>query len=215
MATEDEPQWLDWAKRLRTMAQNGLTYTRDPYDIDRYHAIAGIAHAMIAQGVGVAPDTAAGLFIDDIGHATPKLDVRTAAFREGPDGTEVLVVRERSDGLWTLPGGWADIGESPSQAAAREVLEESGYRVRITRLLALWDKRRHPHPPDVHYIYKLFFAATILGTDDSGGDGKETDGVGFFARDRLPPLSVKRTLASQIQRVFDLHAAGDGPAAFD
>jgi ADP-ribose pyrophosphatase YjhB (NUDIX family) len=217
MTSDDgEPKWLDWGKRLQTMAQTGLTYCRDAYDIARYHEIAEIAAAMIAEGAGVTVERVRNVFVPEVGHATPKLDVRTAVFRAGERGAEILLVREMSDGLWTLPGGWADVGESPSEAAAREVMEESGFRVRITRLLAVFDKRRHPHPPDVYYIYKLFFAAEIVGGGETQGDGKETDGVGFFPRDALPPLSLKRTLPSQIESLFVLHAAGDSaPALFD
>jgi ADP-ribose pyrophosphatase YjhB (NUDIX family) len=213
---QDEPAWLGWAKRLQTMAQTGLTYARDPYDIGRYHEIAEIAAEMMAQGTDTPLARVRDAFAHDIGHATPKLDVRTAVFRPGATGTEILLVREMSDGLWTLPGGWADVGESPSEAAAREVLEESGTIVRITRLLAVMDKRKHPHPPDVYYIYKLFFAGEIIGTTDTDGDGKETDGVGFFPRDNLPPLSLKRTLPSQIESLFTQQEAGDtAPALFD
>jgi len=211
---QDEPAWLDWAKRLQAMAQTGLTYAQDPYDIGRYHEIAEISAAMMAQGTGTPIEQVRDAFADAVGHATPKVAVRTAVFRPGAQGTEILLVREMSDGLWTLPGGWADVGESPSEAAAREVLEESGYVVRITRVMAVMDKRKHPHPPDVYYIYKLFFAGEIVGTDGSkGGDGKETDGVGFFALDALPPLSLKRALPGQIASLFGVYAAGDTAAA--
>ena len=213
---DSEPAWLEWAKRLRTMAQTGLTYARDPYDIGRYHEIAAIAAEMMAQGTATPIAQVRDAFAQETGHATPKVDVRTAVFRDGARGPEILLVREMSDGGWTLPGGWADVGESPSEAAAREVLEESGYVVRITRFLAVMDKRKHPHPPDVHYIYKLFFAGEIIGTDGGKGDGRETDDVGFFTADALPPLSLKRALPSQISQLFALHAAGDAaPALFD
>ncbi len=214
--TYGNPAWLDWAKRLRTMAQTGLTYARDPYDIGRYHEIAEIAAAMMARATDTPIEIVRDAFTPETRHATPKVDVRTAVFRAGAQGCEILLVREKSDGLWTLPGGWADVGESPSEAAAREVAEELGYVVRITRVLAVLDKRRHPHPPDVHYIYKLFFEGMITGSDGSGGDGKETDGVGFFTRNALPPLSVKRALPSQIAALFALHDAGpSAPALFD
>jgi ADP-ribose pyrophosphatase YjhB (NUDIX family) len=213
---QDEPAWLDWAKRLQAMAQTGLTYARDPYDISRYQEIAEISAGMMALGTGAPIEQVRDAFADAVGHATPKLDVRTAVFRPGAGGAEILLVREMSDGLWTLPGGWADVGESPSEAAAREVLEESGFIVRITRLLAVLDKRKHEHPPDVYYIYKLFFAGEIIGTDGSKGDGKETDGVAFYPRDALPPLSLKRALPSQIALLFAQHDAGDtAPAVFD
>jgi ADP-ribose pyrophosphatase YjhB (NUDIX family) len=212
-----DPAWLDWAKRLRTMAQTGLVYSQDPYDIARYREITDIALAMMAHGSGAAIEQVREVFAHETGHATPKLSVQTAVFREGAAGTEILLVRELSDnGLWTMPGGWVDVGESPSSAAAREVLEESGYVVRITRLLAVLDKRKHPHPPQPYHIHKLLFAAEILGTNGTNGDGRETDGAAFFARNALPPLSVRRNLPEQIELLFALHAAGDGaPTYFD
>jgi ADP-ribose pyrophosphatase YjhB (NUDIX family) len=213
----DDLAWLDWAKRLRTMAQNGLLYSHDPYDIARYKEITEIALAMMAQGSGADVEQVRAVFAHETGHATPKLAVQTAVFRDAGSGTEILLVRELSDnGLWTMPGGWVDVGDSPSAAAAREVLEESGYIVRITRLLAVFDKLKHPHPPQAFHIHKLVFAADILGTDGTAGDGRETDGAAFFKRGALPPLSLQRNLPSQIDQLFALHAAGDGaPTYFD
>ena len=214
--TNGEPAWLDWAKRLRTMAQTGLTYAHDPYDIERYKEITEIALGMMALGADAPIEQLRDLFAGETGHATPKVGVRTAVFRGGPEKPEILMVRELSDGLWTLPGGWADVDESPREAAAREVLEETGYEVRITRLLALFDKRKHPHPPQPLHIWVLYFEGKIVGGGDSGGDGRETDAMGFFPRDALPPLSLRRALPSQIARLFALRDAGPGaPSYFD
>jgi len=209
-------RWVEWAKRLQTMAQNGLHYAQDRYDIARYREIGEIALEMMAAGSGTSLEKVRELFAHEAGHATPKLDVRVAAFREDATGPAILLVRERRDGLWTLPGGWADAGEAPSEAAAREVREESGFEVRITRLLALHDKLRHPHPPDAYYIYKLFFEAEIVGGHSAAGDGFETDAVDFFVAGALPPLSLNRVLPEQIRRMFELRAAGAStPADFD
>lgn len=227
-----DPQWLDWAKRLQAMAQTGLTYTTDAYDRERYEELTRIAVAMLARGSDQDAAAVAQWFTGEAGHATPKVDVRTAAFRQDAEGvTEVLLVREQRDGLWTLPGGWADVGESAAEAARRETLEESGFDVRITRLLALYDNRRHAHPPNPWYIYKAIFEAELLKAKSidanlteakstkewgDGGDGRETDAVGFFRGDALPPLSLGRTLPSQLRRLFDLHAMGPTqPPDFD
>ena len=197
------------------MAQNGLNYANDRYDVGRYQEIAEIAIQMMALGSETEPSLVRNLFAYETGHATPKVDVRVAAFRETAHGPEVLLVRERHDGTWTLPGGWADVGETPSQAARREALEESGFEVKITRLLAVYDKRMHPHPPQPFYVYKLFFEGRITGSTSVAGDGFETDAVGFFAPDALPPLSLDRTLTGQILRMFELHAAPEAAADFD
>jgi ADP-ribose pyrophosphatase YjhB (NUDIX family) len=204
-----EPKWVEWAKRLQTMAQTGLAYARDPYDIERYHAITDIALEMMAAGSETDLAVVRDLFAHAAGHATPMVDVRVAAFR----GDKILMVRERRDGRWSLPGGWADVGESPSEAAAREVREESGFEVRICRLLALYDKRRHAHPPQPYYTYKLFFEAEIVGGTEAHSD--ETDGVGFFSADALPPLSLQRVVPSQLARLFELHDTPDAPPDFD
>jgi ADP-ribose pyrophosphatase YjhB (NUDIX family) len=210
-----EPKWVEWAKRLQTMAQNGLYYSQDRYDIERYECITEIAHEMLALGSDTKLETVRELFAHETGHATPKVDVRVAAFRDAASGSEILLVRERRDGLWTLPGGWADVGETPSEAARREVREESGFDVKITRLLALYDKRMHPHPPQPHYIYKLFFEADIVGSHSPTGDGFETDAVGFFSSNTLPSLSLNRVVPRQILRMFELRASPQAPADFD
>jgi len=203
------PKWIEWARRLQTMAQTGLVYARDPYDIERYRAIAAIAFEMMAEQSETDLAVVRDLFAHAVNHATPMIDVRTAAFRDG----QVLLVRERRDGRWALPGGWADVGETPSEAAAREVREESGFAVRITRLLALYDKRKYPHPPQPYYCYKLFFAAEIVG--GAAADSDETDGAGFFSLEALPPLSLSRVLPQQLARLFELHGRPDAPPDFD
>lgn len=215
VTADTEPKWVEWAKRLQTMAQNGLHYSQDRYDIERYKAITEIAHEMLAMGSETKLERVRELFAHETGHATPKVDVRVAAFRDGHVGPEILLVRERRDGLWTLPGGWADVGETPSEAARREVREESGFEVKITRLLAVYDKRVHPHPPQPYYIYKLFFEGVIVGNHSATGDGFETDAVGFFAADALPALSLNRVVPQQILRMFEMHAAPSPPADFD
>jgi ADP-ribose pyrophosphatase YjhB (NUDIX family) len=211
-----DPKWLDWAKRLQTMAQNGLHYAKDSYDTARYQEIAEIAGEMLAFGSDGDVEKVRELLANEKGHATPKVDVRVAAFRDGASGPEILLVREKGDGLWTLPGGWADVGETPSSAAAREVLEESGFEVRITRLLAVYDRNLRGHPPHAFHIYKIFFEGEIVGGHGAGSDGLETDAVDFFAADAVPPLSLGRTVPEQVRRMFELHAAGPGtPADFD
>lgn len=203
------PPWLRWARELQAMSQTGLTYARDPYDIERYERLREIAAEMTAMHSDLPLARIRELFGREAGHATPKVDVRTAAFREGA----VLLVRERRDGLWTLPGGWADAGESPSVAAAREVLEESGYEVRITRLVAVYDRDRHAHPPLAYAVYKVFFEAEIRGGRATTSD--ETDAVAFFGPNELPELSSGRVTAWQLRRLFEHHDQPHLPADFD
>ncbi|HEX6709512.1 MAG TPA: NUDIX domain-containing protein [Rubrobacter sp.] len=135
--------------------------------------------------------------------------MRAAVFREG----RILLVKEPGDGGWSVPGGWADIGEPPSQAAARETLEESGYRVRPVRLLAAYDRDRHGHPPIPYHVYKLVFLCEVL--DEVPISDVDTDGVAFFGEQELPELSISRVTLAQISRFFQQQRDPDQPADFD
>jgi ADP-ribose pyrophosphatase YjhB (NUDIX family) len=204
-----EPDWLAWARRLNALAQTGLNFAADPYDIERYTAIHKIAAEMIAHGAGADTEQVLSLLLSDTGYATPKVDVRGVVFRDG----KILLVQERSDGLWTLPGGWADVGDSPDDAVVREVREESGFETRATKLLALLDRNRHGHPPHVNHIYKVFFRCKIVG--GSPVTSHEIMDVGFFAEDEIPDLSLTRIVPSQISRMFEHLRQPDLPADFD
>jgi ADP-ribose pyrophosphatase YjhB (NUDIX family) len=194
----DIPRWLTWARELQAVAQNGLTFARDPFDVERYRRIEALAAEMLAERGDVATEVCRELFALQAGYATPKVDVRAVVFKDDT----LLLVRERSDGLWTLPGGWADVGESPSAAVVKEVREESGFLVRAERILALLDRDRHGHPPIAFHTYKLFILCTIVG-GAALERSSETDGVGFFGEHDIPPLSVTRVVPSQIARMFE------------
>ena len=204
-----ETRWLHWTRRLQAIAQNGLTYTEGVFDRERYRELRGIAAEMLAAGAGAEPERIEGLLAREQGYATPKVDVRGVVFRDA----KVLLVREKEDGLWTLPGGWADVGESPSEAVVKEIREESGYQTRAVKLLAVYDRDRHGHPPLSWYVYKMFIRCELLGGEPT--HSMETDGVGFFAEDELPPLSLGRVLPAQIHRAFEHLRNPDWPADFD
>lgn len=204
-----DPQWLVWARTLQAHAQNGLHYAQDPFDQERYAGVQRVAVEMMAAHTGVQESAIEGLLGQQAGYATPKVDVRCAAFEDD----RILLVRERSDGLWTLPGGWADVNESPAESAERELWEESGYRGKATKLLAVWDRSRHGHPPHAFYIYKLVFRCDLIG--GAAQHSIETDGVDFFSQDALPQLSVGRVTEKQIDRLFEQMRHPDLPADFD
>jgi ADP-ribose pyrophosphatase YjhB (NUDIX family) len=204
-----EPTWLDWARRLNALAQTGLTFTQDQYDIERYTEIRTIAAEMIAHGADADASRVLDLLASDAGYATPKVDVRGVVFGDG----KILLVQERSDGLWALPGGWADVGDSPAEAVVREIREESGYETHATKLLALLDRNRHGHPAHVNHIYKVFIRCEILG--GSPTTSHEIQGVGFFAEDEIPELSLTRIVPAQIARMFEHQRHPDLPADFD
>ena len=204
-----EPKWLDWARRLQAVAQTGLTYALNQYDVDRYEAVREIAAEMMAQGSDgdIAPIRA--LFAGEAGYATPKTDLRGVVFRE----EKILLVQEREDGRWSLPGGWADVQESPADGTVREVREESGYETRAVKLLAAYDRNRHGHPPIPFHAYRLFFLCELIGGVAAGS--YETDAVDWFPEDGLPPLSTSRVTAALIHRFFEHRRNPQWPTDFD
>ncbi len=202
----DDPAWLDIARELRAMAQTGLTFTTDRFDRQRYERLRELAATLLAERSGGEVEPILGILRSDTGYATPKVDVRGAAFVDG----RVLMVREITDGKWTLPGGWADVNQSAAQCVVREIAEESGFIAKALKLAAVRDYQRSGHPPrHVDSIYKMFFICEITGGAARPSD--ETSEVAFFARDALPPLSLGRTTAAQIERMFE-HAENPGLA---
>jgi ADP-ribose pyrophosphatase YjhB (NUDIX family) len=205
------PKWLAWAQHLQAIAQTGLTYCTDPFDKERYEAISHIAAEIMSTGTEAPVSRVLGVFTAQVGYATPKVDVRAAVFdSEG----RILLVREREDSCWTLPGGWADVGSSPVENVLREVFEESGYQATVLKLAAVYDRSRHGHPPIPFYTYKMFFICGLSGGSASCS-GIETDSANFFSESELPQLSVTRVTPAQIAHMFDHYRHPDRPTAFD
>lgn len=192
-----EPKWLEWAKQIQAIAQTGLTYTKDVYDIERYESLRQISVDILVNYTSVRKETISLAFASESGYATPKVDIRGVVFREN----KILLVREKIDGAWALPGGWGDIGYSPSEVAVKEIREEAGYTVIPVRLLAVLDKKFHDHPPEPYHVYKFFIQCEIVG--GKAESGVETSAVDFFDSDNLPPLSLERNTAEQIKMMFD------------
>jgi ADP-ribose pyrophosphatase YjhB (NUDIX family) len=204
------PRWLELARRFHALGQNGLAYCKDPYDRERYEEIQHLATEMMGKGAGLIDATPlVNLFKNDVGYATPKIDIRAAVF----DRDRILLVKEREDGLWTLPGGWADVGDAPSFAAIREVKEESGYDIVVKKLAAVYDRDQHGHPPMAYHVYKLFFIGELCG--GKAENSLETSGVEFFREDDLPPLSAARVTPDQIKHMFDHYRNPARPTTFD
>jgi ADP-ribose pyrophosphatase YjhB (NUDIX family) len=205
------PKLLEWARSLQALAQSGLAWEPSVYDAERYEQVRRIAAEMLASpdgGLGV--DGIEGLLASQVGHATPKVDVRGAVFRDG----EILLVEEASDLGWSLPGGWADVGETPREAVEREVLEESGYRVRATKLIGLYERDRRAPRPHVWHIWKTAFLCE-LEDDEQAALGAETTDARFFPRDELPRLRYSRLSEWQIERCCAHHADPSLPTDFD
>ena len=207
-----EPDWLLWARRLQGIAQIGLTFVQDPYDKERYEQIRALAAEIMAGYSSADLTRIEELFTEQSGYATPKVDVRAAAFRE--DGA-LLMVREATDGRWSLPGGWADVNQSPREAVLREVREESGFEVAIRKLAAVFDRSLHGHlPPRPFHVYKLFFLCEIAG--GTAQTSLETTEIGFFAEANIPAdLSIGRIVPYQIGRMFAHYREPGLPTEFD
>lgn len=204
------PKWLDWAREIQSLAQTGLTYSQSEYDGLRYRRLEEIAAEIVASHTTLTPDSILENFRVQPGYATPKIDVRGAVIQDG----KILLVQERSDGGWTMPGGWGDVGETPTAMVAREVREESGYEVRVEKLIAVYDANRVPGTRmEFYHAYKLIFLCTITGGE--ARPSNETSAVDFFDLEYLPPLSAYRTNRQMLEEVFAHFADPARPAAFD
>jgi ADP-ribose pyrophosphatase YjhB (NUDIX family) len=194
-----DSDWLTWAREIQAIAQTGLAFSKDPYDLDRFAALRRLAVRIMAEHTGADLGQIAGLFDTETGYATPKVGVRGAVFDASG---RILMVRETADeNRWSLPGGWADVNQTPAQSVVREVFEESGYQVRAVKLAAVWDRSRHTHPPAAFSVVRLFFVCALEG--GSPRTSLETSEVGWFAETGVPAdLSLRRTLPHHIGRMF-------------
>ena len=196
-------------RRLQAVAQNGLQYTSTPFERERWELVRQVAAEMATLEGGEAEPVAAA-FADEYGHATPKVDVRGVVFREG----RVLLVRGLDDRQWTLPGGWAEVGERPSEAVEKEVREESGYETRAVKLLAVQDRDLRERPRWPVHGYKLFFRCELVRPEPAEPSPHETDAVGWFSEDDVPDLS-ERVGAKGLAWVFDHLRDPSRPTDFD
>lgn len=206
-----DPKWLGWVQQIQALAQDGLAYTQNPFDIERYQALRRLSAQIMAEYGQSDFELLERVFAAEAGYATPKLDARGAVFQDG----KLLMVLEKADGGWTLPGGWVDVGESPRSAVEREVREESGYEARAVKLAMLIDRNapKNGHPPYIFHLYKLFFVCELTG--GSPLESIETGGAAFFAEDEIPPLSTARTTRSEIRRLFEHYRQPHLPTDFD
>jgi ADP-ribose pyrophosphatase YjhB (NUDIX family) len=190
------PRWLEWAREIQALAQTGLHFASDEYNHGRYRRLMELSVEITSECAQLPPDQVTRAFLSTRGYATPKVSVRAAVFRGG----KILLVRERMDGGWCMPGGWADVGDTPSQTVEREVLEESGLRVHAARLVGVYDANREGGELDVMHAYDLVFLC-----DDLGGEPRtsnETSDAGFFGLEEIPPLSAARTSLRHLQAAF-------------
>jgi ADP-ribose pyrophosphatase YjhB (NUDIX family) len=194
-----DPDWLVWAREMQALAQTGLEFSTDPYDRERYATLRRLAARVMAEHTAADQRRIEGLFEAETGYATPKVGVRGAVFDAAG---RILMVREVVDeNRWTLPGGWADVNQTPTQSVVREVFEESGYRVRAVKLAAVWDRARQAQPAMAFSVVRMFFVCTLEG--GAPATSLETSEIGWFAENDVPAdLSLRRTLPHHITRMF-------------
>ena len=191
----ERSQLLDWAVELQSLAQAGLFYSKDVYDIERFTRIREIAAEMVGQISELPLEKVKELFCCETGYQTPKLDTRAAIFQED----KILLVRE-NNGLWSLPGGWVDVNLSIGENAVKEVREEAGLEVTIDRVIALLDRNKHNQPPYAYGVCKVFFLCTVLS--GSFSPNIETTASGYFSLDELPPLCRDKCTEEQVRLCF-------------
>jgi ADP-ribose pyrophosphatase YjhB (NUDIX family) len=202
---------LELFRSLQALARTGLHFCRDEYDRERYEQVERIAAQLLADGATLTPEELRGAWGRETGYVTPKVEVRGAVFR--PEDGHVLLVRETADARWTLPGGWADVNDSPAGAVRREIEQEAGYRTRVVKLAALYDRNAHGHTPSLFHSWKAFFLCEIVGGAPRGS--YETDAVGFFPAETLPPMSLGRCTPQQVLRMRQHWLAPGIPTDFD
>ncbi len=190
-------------KEIRALAQSALQFTKDPYDRERFERLLDISSELYTELSDSDLEEVERFFIPEVGYATPKVDLRACVFRDD----KVMLVKERSDGLWALPGGWADQNESPIEGITREVKEESGYDVTIDALYAVKDRDRNPYKPKYPVsIYKMFFIGSVVAGKPEAN--MEVSEIEFFSVNDLPPLSEARVLAQDIQDGYEFFKKG-------
>jgi ADP-ribose pyrophosphatase YjhB (NUDIX family) len=203
------PRWLAWAREIQALSQTGLTFASSNYDTQRYQRLREIAAEIVHDHTGLPEEELLADFAMQPGYATPKVDVRGAVVRDG----QILLVQERVDERWCMPGGWADVGDLPSEMVVREVWEESGFQVVPRKVVGVYDANRSGRPLELYHAYKVIFLCELTGGEARPSD--ETLGAGFFPFDDLPPLSTSRTHQRHLAEVQAHLKDPERPAAFD
>lgn len=205
-----EKEQLNIAKRIKAISDTGLVYAKDDYDRERYEELQQISLQLMAHLGNKPLEVLQDFFMPTVDYPTVKVDVRGFVLN---DKDEILMAKEGVDGKWSIPGGWADIGNTPSTVAVREIEEETGIKTKAVRFLGVYDKQVHQHPPEPFYIYKLFFQCEIIGGELKAGF--DMLDAGFFPLDKLPELSEQRILESQLKDFFKMVKSKVSKTYFD
>ncbi|MEK4628630.1 MAG: NUDIX hydrolase [Solibacillus sp.] len=202
-------KWLDWAKKIQAISQTGIAFSKNVHDLERYEELRQVSVEIMAHYTDLDETKIKHLFTNETGYQTPKVDVRGVIFRNN----QILLVKEKSDEKWALPGGFCDVGLSAGENIVKEIKEETGFDAIPKRILAILDKNKHPHPPDPYHFYKIFVLCEIIGGEAT--IGIETNDVQFFSEYNLPVLSSSRNTKSQLQTVFEFLHFPEKETLFD
>jgi ADP-ribose pyrophosphatase YjhB (NUDIX family) len=209
LKNQEPPRWLEWAREIQALSQTGMHYAENEYQRERYQRLTEIAAEIITSHLDLDYRLLTNIFLAQVGYATPRVDVRGAVFRQG----RLLLVRERADNGWTMPGGWADVGDVPSQAVEREVFEEAGFRVRACRVIGIYDANR-TGPLEIFHAFKIVFLCDLI--DGHARPSNETSEIAFFGQDEIPGiLSGERTKPRHILDAFAAQRDPNRLAVFD
>jgi len=205
----DIPQWLKWAREIQAISQIGLTFAHNEFDVERNNQLAEIAANILEHYSDYDKESLLHDFLQQPGYATPKIDVRGAVLRDN----KILLVKERMDGKWSMPGGWADVGEAPAESVAREVREESGFVVQPNKVIAVFDANRSGRPLSLYHAFKIIFLCRLISGEATASN--ETEAAEFFDFDNVPELSQNRTNAAHLAEVRAHLLNPDRPTSFD
>jgi ADP-ribose pyrophosphatase YjhB (NUDIX family) len=197
-------------KRIQALAEIGLEFSEIPYDQERYQELRDISLQLLKKMTDIPIEKIIPVIEEKNGYKTPKVDIRAAVFNEK---NQILLIQEKVDGCWAMPGGWTDISYSPAEVAEKECMEEAGIKVKATRLLAVMDKQKQKMPPAFEYVYKIFMLCEKL--DDNISTGSETSDVGWFSENALPELSLPRNNEVQIKLMFQYYRGEKTETYFD
>lgn len=201
-------KWIEWAREIYSLSQAGLVYSKNEFDLERYKRLQEITAEMIENQSGLSKESVLQSFSMQAGYVTPKIDVRGAIIREN----KILLIQEKADGKWAMPGGWADLGDAPASVAEREVWEESGYRVKAEKVVAVIDANRIK-PMEFYHAFKIIFLCRLIGGEPQ--ISHETLAVDFFELNNIPSLSIYRTNENMLKEVFEHLKDPARPTYFD
>lgn len=202
-------KWIKWASEMQSIAQAGLAYSKDKYDLERFNQLKNLSQEIISEYTDVEVEKIRDLLDNEVGYLTPKVDVRGAVIKDN----KILLVKESSDGLWSMPGGWADVNLSVSENIVKEAKEEAGVNIVPKKLVAVLDRNKHNKPVSIQSIYKIFVLCDFVDGDFE--ENTETEASQFFELDKLPSLSETRNTKEQINMCFDAYHKENFEAIFD